>query len=562
MPTDKDELIEYLKKTNEQQALVINTLQSTIANLQGNISELQGTIANLNETIEELRRKLFGTSSEKVKKKEDSEEMVSTGEEKVLKVKEHTRTRKPKSVRKDLYESLPVREVKYDVPENERICPDCDAPMKHLGYTFVREELRIIPAKVERIRIMREKLKCPVCHEEDVTTIVEAKVPTALLAHSPASASMVSAVMYEKSFKYMPYYRQEADWKQKGVPLPRETAANWYNTCALKYLLPIYDELHKTLIGRDIIHADETVCQVLHEKGKEATSVSYMWIYTSGTDGLAPIALYDYRSGRSGDYPIEFLQGFHGMLQCDGYAAYGRIEDVILVCCLAHCRRKFYEAVPAARRKKLKLLDISSEQELKEPDESFIDDTEIIPAEKGVLFCNQLFFQERLIKELSAEDRKEKRLEKETVIWENFWNWINTLNPSKGSKLEKAVNYAINHQETLMNYLKDGRCEISNNAAERKAKAYATGRKNFLFHDTEDGAKASAVVMSLIETAKMNNLNVFQYLYVLLLYMPDYKDEPAGIEQLLPWSEFIKEKCSGVMDTENLTPENRGSLQI
>ena len=113
-----------------------------------------------------------------------------------------------------------------------------------------------------------------------------------------------------------------------------------------------------------------------------------------------------------------------------------------------------------------------------------------------------------------------------------------------------------------MNYLRDGRCEISNNAAERKAKAYATGRKNFLFHDTEDGAKASAVVMSLIETAKMNNLNVFQYLYVLLLYMPDYKEEPAGIEQLLPWSEFIKEKCSGVMDTENLTPENRGSLQM
>ena len=125
------------------------------------------------------------------------------------------------------------------------------------------------------------------------------------------------------------------------------------------------------------------------------------------------------------------------------------------------------------------------------------------------------------------------------------------MNPSKGSKLEKAEGYAINHRETLMNYLKDGRCEISNKVAERKAKSYATARKNFLFHDTEDGAHASAVVMSLIETAKMNILNIFQYLYVLLLYMPDYKDEPAGIEKLLPWSEFIKEKCSGVMDTEN-----------
>lgn len=555
MPTDKDELNEYLKKTVEQQSLVIDTLNKTIEGLEI-------TIVNLNETIDELKRKLFGTSSEKIKKKELEEESVICGEEKSLKVKEHTRTRKPKSLRKDLYELLPIREVKYNVPENERTCPDCDAPMEHLGYTFVREELRITPAKVERIRIMKEKLKCLTCQEEDVTTIIEAKVPTALLMHSPASASMVATVMYEKSFKYIPFYRQEADWKQKGVPIPRETAANWYNICALNYLFPIYDKLHEILIKRDIIHADETICQVLHEKDKSATSISYMWIYTSGTDGLAPITLYDYRPGRSGDYPIEFLKGFQGMLQCDGYAAYGRIEDVILVCCLAHCRRKFYEAVPVPRRKKLKLLDIASEEEIKEPDESFISDGEIIPAEKGVLFCNQLFFQERQIKGLSADERKEKRLEKETIIWKNFWHWIETLNPSKGSKLEKAVNYAINHQETLMNYLKDGRCEISNNIAERKAKAYATGRKNFLFHNTEDGAHASAIVMSLIETAKMNNLNIFQYLYVVLLYMPDYKDEPAGIEKLLPWSEFIKEKCSGIMDIESITLENRGSLQI
>ena len=113
-----------------------------------------------------------------------------------------------------------------------------------------------------------------------------------------------------------------------------------------------------------------------------------------------------------------------------------------------------------------------------------------------------------------------------------------------------------------MNYLLDGRCEISNNSAERKAKVYATGRKNFMFHDSVDGAKATAIVMSLVETAKANNLNVYQYLYTLLLYMPDYKDEPAGIEQLMPWSDFIKEKCSGVTDTSIEKPENRGNLSI
>ena len=124
------------------------------------------------------------------------------------------------------------------------------------------------------------------------------------------------------------------------------------------------------------------------------------------------------------------------------------------------------------------------------------------------------------------------------------------------------MNYALNHRETLMNYLLDGRCEISNNAAERRAKSYVTGRKNFLFHDTEDGAAASAIVLSLIETAKANNLNIYQYLYTLLLYMPDYKEEPAGIEQLMPWSEFIKESCSGITDTEKTTPEKRGNLPV
>ena len=167
-----------------------------------------------------------------------------------------------------------------------------------------------------------------------------------------------------------------------------------------------------------------------------------------------------------------------------------------------------------------------------------------------------------MYKELSPENRKAKRLEEETPIWDEFWCWIDTLDPSGGSKLEKAVKYALNHKESLMNYLLDGRCEISNNSAERKAKVYATGRKNFLFHDSVDGAKATAIVMSLVETAKANNLNVYKYLYTLLLYMPDYKNEPAGIEEPLPWSTFVQDKCSGIIDDSLELPENRGNQPI
>lgn len=128
--------------------------------------------------------------------------------------------------------------------------------------------------------------------------------------------------------------------------------------------MPVYEVFHQELIRRDVLHVDEVPCQVLHEEGKTPTSKSYFWIYLSGTDGKAPIVLYNYAPSRSGDYPIEFLSGFSGMLHCDGYSAYGRIEDVILVCCLAHCRRKFFETLPKERQKKIKLLDINSEQEI------------------------------------------------------------------------------------------------------------------------------------------------------------------------------------------------------
>lgn len=557
MPFDKDEMIQILKQANKEQ-------ERTIEDLRNTIRELRITVANLNETLDEFKRKLFGTSREKttVSKEDESESGDDCEMSGTTSVKEHTRTRKKKSVRADLYEALPIRDIRCPVPEDERFCPDCNSPMEHLGYKFVREELRITPAKVERVRYLQESLVCPACREEDETTIIASKTPTPLLAHSPASADMVAMVMYQKSYLHLPFYRQSKDWLQKGVPLPRETAAHWYNHCALEYLMPVYEVLHQELIRRDVLHVDEVPCQVLHEEGKTPTSKSYFWIYLSGTDGKAPIVLYNYAPGRSGDYPIEFLSGFHGMIHCDGYSAYGRIEDVILVCCLAHCRRKFFEALPKERQKKIKLLDINSEQEIYEPVIPRDSDSRLLPAEKGVAFCNRLFFQERLLKGLSAEERKQKRLETESGIWDEFWSWLDTLIPTGGSKLEKAINYAINHKEALMNYLLDGRCEISNNAAERMAKSYVTGRKNFLFHDTADGAAASSIVLSLVETAKANNLNVYQYLYLLLLYMPDYKNEPTGIEQLMPWSDFIKEKCSGIIDTENITPETRGNLSI
>ena len=531
----------------------LNEKDETITDLKETIKDLKVTIVGLQETLNEFQRRLFGTSSEKTKQDEKPEETVTTT------VKSHKRTtRKAKATREDQYGNLPIRKEVIPLSEEDKHCPYCNSLMEYVTETFVREELRITPAKVERIHYYQEKWQCPECKKDGDGTFAESKTPTALIPHSPASPSIVSYVAMEKIGLAMPYYRQEFLMQQLGFTLPRETMANWIIYVAEKYFYPIYDRLHEELLKRDLVHADETTCQVLREKGRAAEQTSYMWLYTTGNDGLLPIVLYDYQPSRKGSCVQNFLEGFHGLVQCDGYQGYNKLEDVILVCCLAHARRKFFEAVPAAMRKRLKLLDINSDvviEDINLPDEE--EAKQLLPAEIGLLYCNKLFYLERTLKDLDPEERKQQRTVLEQPVWDQFWNWLDTLHPTGGSKLGKAVVYAQNHHETLMNYLLDGRCEISNNRAERKAKSYAIGRKAFLFHTSEAGAGASAVMYSIVETAKANNLNIFQYLYTVLLYIPDYLNSSAGIEQLMPWSKFIKEQCSGLIDVESNVPENR-----
>ena len=157
-------------------------------------------------------------------------------------------------------------------------------------------------------------------------------------------------------------------------------------------------------------------------------------------------------------------------------------------------------------------MDINSEQAQEKPDDKTASNKKLSAAQKGVEFCNRLFYEERLYKDLPADERKQKRLETQPRIWEEFWSWLETLSPTGGSKLEKAVNYAFNHKETLMNYLQDGRCEISNNAAERRVKSYVMGRKNFLFHNTVDGARASATVLKKVPVPGKKNIKFIKVL--------------------------------------------------
>jgi transposase len=537
---EQKELVQLLKEALDQSKDNNSYLRQQNEAQQNQIQELTQTIANLNETVEYLKNKIFGASSEKLKTADD----VTPGQQSFFNEVEASvdpsedeptvetilggtdkKPRKKKRTREDLLKNLPIVEVLVQLADKDKLCSFCDTEMTVLGKKFVREELRIIPAKVERIHYIQETMICTRCKEDDEPFIKSANVPAPLMKHSLASPSTVAHTMYQKYVNSMPLYRQSKDLEQMGVVLSRATLANWVNTCGMNYMSPIYDHLHKLLLERDVINADETTCQVLKEDGRSATSKSYMWLYTSGNDGLPPIRLYEYQPGRSGDYPLEFLGDFSGFLTCDGYSGYNKLKNVTRCGCLAHMRRYWHEAIPTARRKK-------------KP-----NNQPALPAEVGREYCNQLFEIEKQYIDLDPDKRKQLRLQTEVPIWKAYWAWLESVNPTGGSRLAKAVTYARNQKPYMENYLLDGRCSISNNLAENIARPYAVGRKNFLFHDTVRGAKASSIIYSLTETAKAHNLNILKYLETVLTFMPGHKNQPEVINMLMPWSDQMQERC-------------------
>lgn len=531
----KDETIEYLVQDHNL--------------MEAQMSELRQELADARETIEEFKRMIFASRSENKQVSYENpnqitlmdyfneaelaaDPSVSEPTKEVI-IEGYARkkagAKKPKPTYKELYDSLPSRELRCSLLPDDKICPTCGEEMERVGWEHVRTELEVIPAQIRRVEIYRERVRCKKCFDETgYANFVLAEVPSPLMSHSPASPTTVAYVMYQKYINSMPLYRQEKEWNQMGVPIQRATLANWCIYCGKTYMKPVYDALVKNLLERITTCGDETPCQVLKEEDRTAQQKSYMWIHcTSNFDGQPPIMLYEYNSSRSGEVPKNFYKEFKGKyFLADGYQGYNNLPNGVIRCgCLAHFRRKFYEAIPSADRKFGKSNS---------------------PAVKIVNLCSKLFKIERDFIDLTPELRTiERNASKEHEIWKEIWTAIDEISVSKGSLLGKAVTYALNQKPFMENYFLDGTIPISNNFTEScGARPYAVGRKNFYFHDTPDGAEASAIIYSLAQTAKLNNLSVFKYLQAVLLYMPDYVNEPEDIEELMPWSEKMKKLCA------------------
>lgn len=543
--------------TNSSKDLQLRELKDMITDLRNMIKTLQATVDaankreealiqerdNLKDEISLLRKKLFGSSSEKrvidfpgqlnlfnEAELEQDPSVAETEELAAILPEESPKKRKIRATDAERFKGIPVIKKYIDIPEEDKTCPVCNTPLVKIGEEFVRRELVFIPAKLKVVEIYSFNYSCPECSKRDIPVMKKGKDGKPHMLYGMASAGTVAWVMYQKFCNSLPYCRQEKDWKQYGAAITRATMANWVIRNSEAFFRPMYEYFHRKLLERDFLMADETPLQVLHEEGRRAQTKSYMWLFRSGEDGGIPIILYKYSPTRAGDNAVEFLQEFNGYLMCDGYSGYNKVSNAKRTACWAHIRRYLTDAIPKGKQ---------------------LDYTQ--PSVQGMMYINQLFHLEDVIKakHSSFDAIKKARLEKEKPIVEGFLSWLDKQNPVKGSRMDKAVTYIQNRRDYLMTYLEDGRCSFSNNLSENAIRPFTVGRKNWLFCDTPHGAQTSAIVYTMVEMVKANGVNVYHYLTYLLEKLPDDSMSDNELDQLAPWNEKVKAEIGRRAENSN-----------
>ena len=469
------------------------------------------------EQLKLSKKKLFGRSSEQAEQMVMEQLSLTYNEleayafgtkaatEKQITVKAHERKRQSGNVLDVVPEGTPTEVVEHRLPENELTCSACGSKLVEIGKEVrVREDVYYTYA-------------CKNCEQETgEANIVKAVKEPSLLPGSFASAEAVAYLATQKFVMYSPLYRLEQEFNRQGLRLSRQTMANWLLNISEKWLRPVYDTLREQLCREPVLHADETTLQVLKEPGRSSTSKSYMWLYRTSGCAKQSIVLYEYQPTRKAEHAEAFLKGFSGWLHADGYQGYHKLpENIRVVGCWAHARRKFDEALQTL------------------PKEMQKDS----PAAIGECYCSRLFKLEQAFAELTPEERYEKRLEQEKPVLDALLSWANEMQAKTAPKsaLGRVIHYLLEQWPYLTRYLEDGRLELSNNRAERSIKPFVMGRKNWLFANTPGGAQASTVIYSLIETAKENKLGPYKYLLWVLQSAPGLSQaDEFWAEKLLP----------------------------
>ena len=382
----------------------------------------------------------------------------------------------------------------------------------------ISKKYHFVPARVEV-----EEHHIGVYASKTDEHMVKADHPKALLHGSLVSPSLGAVIINGKYVNAVPLYRLEQEFQRYGLQITRQNMANWCIRLAEEYLSILYDHLHEELYFYHVIQADETPVLVNHD-GRKAGSKSWMWVYRSGhLYQDRQIVLYEYQQTRNASHPREFLKGYDGICVTDGYQVYHtlekELEELTIAGCWVHCRRRFDEA--------LKLIPKPSQKE-----------------SNAFLLMKQIqaiYREEGKLNDLSSDERLKQRQAVIKPLVDAFFAYLKTINVSKKDKFGDAVRYARNQEKYLRVFLTDGDVPIDNNASERAIRGFCIGKKNWQMIDTIHGAKSSAIIYSIVETAKANNLKPFDYVQHLLEEIPKHMNDKdcSFLEDLLPWSEKL-----------------------
>ncbi len=483
------------------------------------LKKLLGEVVQKYQFLEEQFRlaqhKQFGASSEghpgQGELFNEAEELAVDSEVPEQEVISYTRN-KPK--RKPLPKDLPRERVVHDIRDEDKICECCQSELHYIGED-ISEKLEFIPAKVSVVEHVRPKYACKACEKSGTSNqIKQAPVAHSVIPKGYATSSLLAQIITSKYQYGLPLYRQEAMFKQYGIELSRKTTSDWMMKCATTLQI-LYDRLKATQLQQSVIHADETTLKV----AKENKQKCYMWLYATGADSpegkvkgssIPNIVLFDYHNNRSANCATHYLGNYQGYLQVDGYAGYHSTQAT-LVGCWAHARRKFTEAKTAQGKKTNG------------------------KADWALNHIQKLYRIEQQIKDKIVDERYQIRQEKSVPLLKQFETWLikSEQQVLPNTKLGEAITYCLNQWEKLQRYTLDGKLSIDNNRAERAIKPFVIGRKAWLFSQTTHGATASAVLYSIIETAKANGLVPFDYLMHLLTML---SKPSTDIDQLLPWN--------------------------
>lgn len=485
----------------------VQGLRDLLERLQGELKFKQARIEALNFEVARLKRWRFGSSSESLEASTQAVLFDQILADTALEDRAAQDENKPpaiprikgQAIRQALPASLPRIEHHHEIQETHCACGQA---FKRIGQE-VSEQLDCVPAQFFVLRHIRGKYACACCQ-----TIQAAPMPAQIIDKGIPAAGLLAQVVVAKHDDHLPLYRQEEIYRRSGVHIPRSSMAQWIGICGVR-LAPLAQALREFILDHSVIHADETPVSLL-APGRGKTKRAYVWVYRTTNFVAQRAVLFDFAASRAGEHPRRVLQGFDGTLVTDDYSGYhalhaqGRVTSAL---CMAHARRKLFEA------HQLNASQIAGQ---------------------AVTLIAKLYEIEREARELDPEARRLLRQQRSRPVADALHAWLlaqrQTL--ANADATAKAIDYSLSNWRALTRYLDDGNVPIDNNAAENAIRPLVVGRKNWLFVGSQQAGERAAVVMSLIESAKLNGHDPWAYLKDVFERLPMLKNR--DLAQLLP----------------------------